>query len=185
MKRLLLILLIAFTWFTGYSQKRNHVNAAIDFTLVNKTVTAISEDTSGASKSTSKLITENASKEYADNLVGKYEYVAYLKQDTTTAPIATVRNASAANYLGAIVWTRTGVGRYTGTLAGKFADKKTFIIFENDSEAISATDIRFLKGAYATTGTVTIAADKVNITTPGVAAADGCLNRLIRIIVYN
>ena len=39
------------------------------------------------------------------------------------APVATVMK----NTIGNIVWTRTGVGSYTGTLAGAFTEDKTFL----------------------------------------------------------
>ena len=39
------------------------------------------------------------------------------------APVATIMK----NTIGDIVWTRTGVGSYTGTLAGAFTEDKTFL----------------------------------------------------------
>lgn len=46
-------------------------------------------------------------------------YSALLTQSGTDAPVATVLE----NTIGAIVWTRNGVGDYYGTLAGAFPDQ--------------------------------------------------------------
>ncbi len=43
------------------------------------------------------------------------------------APVATVIK----NTIGDIVWTRTGVGSYVGTLAGAFTENKTFVSGQN------------------------------------------------------
>lgn len=43
------------------------------------------------------------------------------------APVATVIE----NTIGDIVWTRTGVGSYVGTLAGAFTENKTFVSGQN------------------------------------------------------
>jgi hypothetical protein len=48
--------------------------------------------------------------------VGYKEYVALLTQTGTNAPVATIRT----NTLGNVVWTRSGVGSYVGTLANSF-----------------------------------------------------------------
>jgi hypothetical protein len=49
-------------------------------------------------------------------------YTALLSQDGTDAPVATVLQNTLG---GTVVWTRTGVGDYTGTLAGVFTSGKT------------------------------------------------------------
>lgn len=51
-------------------------------------------------------------------------YTALLTQSGTDAPVAIVLH----NTIGEIVWTRTGVGSYTGTLVGAFPENKTFAI---------------------------------------------------------
>jgi len=52
-------------------------------------------------------------------------YVAELSNYAAgeVAPVATVMK----NTIGNIVWTRNGVGSYTGTLAGAFTEDKTFL----------------------------------------------------------
>ena len=49
-------------------------------------------------------------------------YRALLNQTGTDAPVATVLE----NTIGAIVWTRQGLGDYRGTLAGAFPASKVF-----------------------------------------------------------
>lgn len=51
-------------------------------------------------------------------------YAAYISQASTAAPVATVMPK---NSLGQIVWTRTGVGVYLGTLANKITANKTIV----------------------------------------------------------
>jgi len=55
------------------------------------------------------------------------QYTALISQAGTSNPVATVPTAPRAdvNYLGDIVWTRTGTGIYLGTLSGAFAGGKT------------------------------------------------------------
>lgn len=56
---------------------------------------------------------------------GGGKYVALLTQSGTGAPTAVV----IVNTLeGTIIWTRTGVGEYSGTLAGAFKENKTGVI---------------------------------------------------------
>lgn len=52
-------------------------------------------------------------------------YTALLSQTGTGDPVATVLGT---NSLGAITWTRTGAGNYTGTLTSAFPNGKTFVI---------------------------------------------------------
>ena len=58
-------------------------------------------------------------------------YTALLSQSGTDAPVATVLNSADANYLGNVVWTRDGVGDYTGTLAAAFTENKTWVGIAN------------------------------------------------------
>ncbi len=51
-------------------------------------------------------------------------YTALLSQSGTNAPVATVLGL---NEIGTIVWTRGGVGSYSGTLASAFVSSKTFL----------------------------------------------------------
>ena len=53
------------------------------------------------------------------------EYHAILNQTGTNAPIATVLHNTLR---GEIVWTRDGIGSYTGTLAGELTSGRTGIM---------------------------------------------------------
>lgn len=55
-------------------------------------------------------------------------YAAAMLQSGTSAPTATIFQ----NEIGAIVWTRSDVGKYIGTLSGAFLSAKTFIIAPNN-----------------------------------------------------
>lgn len=55
------------------------------------------------------------------------EYDAILTQVGTANPVATVLNASASNYLGAISFVRNGAGLYTATKANAFKSNKTTV----------------------------------------------------------
>lgn len=72
----------------------------------------------GVPQSIDAEILGSALQEIADYAAGGYKcYSALLTQSSTSAPVATVLGA---NSIGDIVWTRTGVGTYVGTLAGAF-----------------------------------------------------------------
>lgn len=87
-------------------------------TLPSVTNTLITADTTGKA-----VIT----KEYVSNIVKPYKvYTALLSQSGTSAPTATVLENTLG---GTLVWTRTGVGGYDGTLTGVFPDvNKAFCI---------------------------------------------------------
>ena len=55
------------------------------------------------------------------------EYEAILTQTGTNAPIATVLNTAASNYLGAITWTRSAPGTYYGEKTGAFPANKVIV----------------------------------------------------------
>ena len=65
------------------------------------------------------------------NVVHPLTYKAYLSQTGTNDPVAT----EIYNTIGAIAWTRTGVGTYTGVLGGMFPIAKTFILGSHISES--------------------------------------------------
>lgn len=69
-------------------------------------------------------------KTYVDGLVRPYKvYTAMISQVSTSAPTVTVME----NTIGAIVWTRSGVGTYLGTLVGAFTASKTLPIVSNNA----------------------------------------------------
>lgn len=67
------------------------------------------------------------------------KYTALLTQSGTSDPTATVL---ASNQIGSIVWTRAGLGAYTGTLTGAFTSGKTFIIVGQNADGITANCFR-------------------------------------------
>lgn len=66
-------------------------------------------------------------------------YNALLSQSGTSDPTATVLGG---NQVGAIVWTRAGLGAYTGTLSGAFTTAKTFILVGQNADGITANCFR-------------------------------------------
>lgn len=59
------------------------------------------------------------------SVVKPFIYKAIITQTGTSDPVATVIYS---NYVGSIVWTRTGVGNYRATLTGAFPAAKTFVM---------------------------------------------------------
>jgi hypothetical protein len=66
-------------------------------------------------------------------------YVANLSQSGTSDPTAVVLGG---NQIGSIVWTRTGLGSYTGVLSGAFISGKTFILSGQNADGITANCFR-------------------------------------------
>jgi len=65
-------------------------------------------------------------------------YVAIISQSGTSAPTVLTRE----NTIGAIVWSRNGVGDYLGTLSGAFTlDKTSFNITKSPSGAVAFTGL--------------------------------------------
>jgi hypothetical protein len=61
-------------------------------------------------------------------VVNSTKYIATISQAGTAAPTVTVLE----NSIGDIVWSRTAIGRYQGTLTGAFPDQdKTYLIISN------------------------------------------------------
>jgi hypothetical protein len=78
-------------------------------------------------------------------------YTALLSQTSTNEPVAAVLGT---NSLGAITWTRTGTGTYTGTLTNAFPIGKTFVIIGN---ANANTDTQmFIRAFRASDNTINI-----------------------------
>lgn len=103
---------------------------------------------------------------------GYYEYTALISQSGTSDPTVTViKNTLPA---GAIVWARSGVGVYTGTLAGAFIANKT-VGFINSTGGSAQADVKRTSNDVVTLSTFNI--------TP--AAADALLTAsAIEIRVY-
>jgi hypothetical protein len=62
-----------------------------------------------------------------DAVVPYKKYIALISQIGTADPTVTVLE----NTIGDIVWTRSSIGDYLGTLTGAFLQPKTYIIFQN------------------------------------------------------
>lgn len=98
-------------------------------------------------------------------------YRALMTQTGTAAPVVTVLE----NSIGTIVWTRSGVGVYVGTLTGAFTVGKTSVIVSDPSPLVGSIS------AGSTANAVTVSTFN---TTP--AAADAILSgQVIEIRVYS
>jgi len=103
-------------------------------------------------------------------------YTALLSQTGTSAPTATVLENTLG---GTVVWTRSTIGQYVGTLTGAFTDQKTIIFVNRSNPSATAFDTN-------------MAANVININTVGYttfsnsAYVDGQTNSAsIEIRVYN
>lgn len=114
-------------------------------------------------------------------------YRAVITQTSTSAPTVTVLNANDGNYLGDVTWSYNSAGNYTGTFGSAvLTSGKTFVKFDNPIDAVSATVMKIKQGIWATTSTVTVKTNLVNITTPAVTATNAYLSGdLIEIIVFD
>ncbi|HNO70139.1 MAG TPA: hypothetical protein PKO16_00025 [Bacteroidia bacterium] len=114
-------------------------------------------------------------------------YRAVITQSSTSAPTVTVLNANDGNYLGDVTWSYTSAGTYTGTFGSAvLTSGKTFVEFDTPIDPVSATVIKIKQGIWATTSTVTVKTNLVNITTPAVTATNGYLSGdLIEIVVFD
>ena len=88
---------------------------------------------------------------------GVKRYVALLTQTGTSDPVATVLENSLGGTVG---WTRTGVGDYTGTLAGAFVSNRTVLILGSFIPQIDTPAAAFSNGYLARVGS-----DAVNLIT--------------------
>lgn len=101
-------------------------------------------------------------------------YTALLSQTGTSAPTATVLENTLG---GTIIWTRTGIGTYVGTLSGVFTANKTAVFFTKTAMG----GAQHTSSAYSpTTSTVII----IN-SSPGGDADIAGDNSAIEIRVYN
>lgn len=114
-------------------------------------------------------------------------YRAVITQTSTSAPTVTVLNSTDGNYLGDVTWSYVSAGVYTGTFASTvLTSGKTFVKFDTPVDPVSATVMKIKQGIWATTATVTVKTNLVNITTPAVTATNAYLSGdLIEIIVFD
>lgn len=106
-------------------------------------------------------------------------YRALLNQSGTAAPVATVLENTLG---GSVVWTRGGVGRYSGTLSGAFTASKTMVFIQSPT---AITDGTSLGAKSSTTSVVDVASDFVDVSAPGANPADDLLiDTALEILVY-
>lgn len=119
-----------------------------------------------------KFFTRRQSETLADNFasldVGYKEYVALLTQTGTSAPVATVLNATASNYLGNITWTRGTGGPYMWYIAtkasGTWANTKMVVLIGNGTKISPSDEVTLV---VTETSTTTIQFKPVLVKTPG------------------
>ncbi len=114
----------------------------------------------------------------------KQVYTASLNQSGVNDPTATIFEN---NLSGSIVWTRDGVGNYTGTLTGAFTDTKSFIMFSIGYQNLSPLNqaVEYSAGFNDEDSLFISVATRDN-TTGATTLQDGFLfNTLIKIFVYN
>ncbi len=100
-------------------------------------------------------------------------YVVTASQASTSAPTITIIE----NGIGGIVWTRSTIGTYDGTLTGAFTSGKTFITISNNSNTnLNIKEIL----SITSTNVVTLKTYSAGVLTDGVIA-----NLSIEIRVYN
>lgn len=73
--------------------------------------------------------------EGGDTPTGLKTYKALITQSDENAPVAIVLQNTFENN---IIWTRTGIGTYIGTLTGAFTTNKTYTIVSNNASLIAA-----------------------------------------------
>lgn len=100
-------------------------------------------------------------------------YASLITQTGTSAPVPTVVENQLS---GAIVWTRTGVGVYVGTLTGAFTAFKTLAF-----GILSSANVNYKMGITCNSVNTIQIATVDNTNTP----IDGVLNASIEIRVYN
>jgi hypothetical protein len=111
------------------------------------------------------------------------EYVAFITQTGTNAPVATVVKNTLG---GSVVWAYDGVGAYTATLAGAFSANKTDIIPPANAYNVSALNDKMVVYGAARNDADSIS---VYVGTRDAAGAGDSANGefygVFRIVVYN
>lgn len=103
--------------------------------------------------------------------LGYKKYNANLTQSSTSDPTASILGS---NQIGSIVWTRSGLGAYVGTLSGAFTSGKTFILVGQNADGITANCFRI------DNNTITL---KTYLTSTG-GSTDGFSDLSIEVRIY-
>lgn len=142
------------TWNIGATEKmRLHASGAFSFFNTTDPGAGIVSVTGKVQATVAPTVGNDlTNKTYVDGLVRPYKvYTAIFNQSGTSAPSAP---NIFENTIGAIVWTRTGVGTYVGTLSGAFTASKT-IGFLTNTIVTGATPIN-VKISSSTTNTIDV-----------------------------
>jgi hypothetical protein len=128
---------------------RPEINTIIDSAITNKvTKNSITPQIDGANRK--KML------DYVDEKRPYSSYCVFLTQSGTSAPVEALKFE---NSIGNIIWTRSSVGNYVGTLVGAFPTGKVF--FPNSKYCIfaSGSDQRNISLASPTENTITLVHD--------------------------
>ena len=111
---------------------------------------------------------------------GLVSYHASLVQTGTNAPVATVMSNGLS---AAIVWARTGVGVYTGTLTGAFTANKTSVFVQSNQLTSPSMTADGAQGSAPTNQfptqiqAVVTNANTITLTSFGLDGSDGAIKR--------
>ena len=111
---------------------------------------------------------------------GLTSYHASLVQTGTNAPVATVMSNGLS---AAIVWARTGVGVYTGTLTGAFTANKTSVFVQSNQLTSPSMTADGAQGSAPTNQfptqiqAVVTNANTITLTSFGLDGSDGAIKR--------
>ena len=101
-------------------------------------------------------------------------YKALLSQSGTDAPTAIVLENTLG---GEVVWGRAGVGTYEGTLAGAFAEGKTFTFMSHSNSGAGANNDFLIYDFYrSNSNVVTIEVYDIDLSTDTEAPIDEFIN---------
>jgi len=111
---------------------------------------------------------------------GLVSYHASLVQTGTNAPVATVMSNGLS---AAIVWARTGVGVYTGTLTGAFTANKTSVFVQSNQLTSPSMEADGAQGSAPTNQfptqiqAVVTDANTITLTSFGLDGTSGAIKR--------
>lgn len=80
------------------------------------------------------------------------EYKGLISQSGSSDPTVTIIGP---NNVGEIVWTRTGIGTYRGTLSGVFTDNKTMVSINNSATGYPDYDARIKRDDLSSISIIT------------------------------
>ena len=111
---------------------------------------------------------------------GVKSYNASIVQESTSAPVATIMSNGLS---AAIVWARTGVGIYTGTLSGAFTANKTSVFVQSNQLTSPSMEAAGEQGSAPTNQfptqiqAVVTNANTITLTSFGLDGTSGAIKR--------